>query len=156
MINTKLGEVEYCSIGKGIPVLFVHGGHSNCYETLCHKGFDLEKFQVITPSRPGYGKTPLNNNKTTRQAADLIVELLEHLSVDNIVVYGISAGGLTAIELASNYPDKVNKLILASAISKNGLMNKGKFIKQPKGYLIQMLKSLLGEWLGSFQVFFQV
>ena len=129
MINTKLGEVEYCSIGKGIPVLFVHGGHSNCNETLCHKGFDLEKFQLITSSRPGYGKTPLNNNKTPRQAADLIVELLEHLSVDNIVVYGISAGGLTAIELASNYPDKVNKLILASAISKKWLDEQGKIYK---------------------------
>ena len=132
VINTKLGEVEYFSIGKGVPILFVHGGHSNCNETLCHKGFDLEKFQLITPSRPGYGKTPLNNNKTPKQAADLIVELLEQLSVDNIIVYGISAGGLTAIELASNYPDKVSKLILASAVSKKWLDEQGKIYKTAK------------------------
>ena len=75
----------------------MHGGHSNCHETLCHKGFDLEKFQLITPSRPGYGKTPLTNNRTPKQAADLILELLKCLSVDNTIVYGISAGGLTAI-----------------------------------------------------------
>ena len=132
IINTKLGKIEYCSIGKGLPVLFIHGGHSNCNETLCHKGFDLEKFQLITPSRPGYGKTPLNNTKTPRQAADLILELLEYLSVDNIIVYGISAGGLTAIELASNYPDKVSKLILASAISKKWLEEQGKIYKTAK------------------------
>lgn len=47
IINTRLGNIEYSSIGVGIPVLFVHGGHSNCKETLCHKGFDLEKFQLI-------------------------------------------------------------------------------------------------------------
>ena len=129
IINTRLGEIEYRSVGKGIQILFVHGGHSNCNEILCHKGFDLEKFQLITPSRPGYGKTPLNNNKTPKQAADLIIELLNHLSIDNVIVYGISAGGLTAIELASNYPDRVSKLILASAISKKWLNEQEKIYK---------------------------
>lgn len=125
IINTKLGEIEYHLVGKGISILFIHGGHSNCNEKLCHKGFDLEKFQLITPSRPGYGKTPLNNNKTPKQAADLIIGLLHHLSIDHVIVYGISAGGLTAIELASHYPNKVSKLILASAVSKKWLDNKG-------------------------------
>lgn len=132
IMNTKLGEIEYCTIGKGIPVLFVHGGHSNCNETLCHKGFDLENFQLITLSRPGYGKTPLSDNKNPRQTADLIMELLKGLSVDNIIVYGISAGGLTAIELAGNYPNKVSKLILASAVSKKWLDEQGKIYKTAK------------------------
>ena len=132
VLTTKLGEIEYCSVGKGVPILFVHGGHSNCNETLCLKGFDLERFQLIIPSRPGYGKTPLNNNNTPKQAADLFVELLNHLSLNNIVVYGISAGGLTAIELASNYPNRVRKLILASSISKEWLDKQGKTYKIAK------------------------
>lgn len=81
ILNTRRGNIEYVSIGKGIPILFVHGGHSNCHEKLCHKGFDVEKFQLITPSRPGYGKTSLNGNKTPKQAADLIIELLNYLLV---------------------------------------------------------------------------
>jgi len=129
IINTRLGDIEYCSIGKGIPIIFVHGGHSNCNETLCHKGFDLEKFLLITPSRPGYGKTPLDGNLTPKQAADLIIELINHLSIDKVIVYGISAGGLTALELAGNYPNKVSKLILASAISKKWLDKQGKIYK---------------------------
>jgi pimeloyl-ACP methyl ester carboxylesterase len=132
IINTRLGAIEYSSIGNGIPILFLHGGHSNCNERLCHKGFDLDKFLLITPSRPGYGKTPLNGNRTPRQTADLISELLNDLSLDNVIVYGISAGGLTAIELAANYPDKVSKLILASAISKKWLDENGKTYKTAK------------------------
>ncbi len=132
ILNTRLGNIEYCSVGSGTPILFVHGGHSNCYDTLSHKGFDLEKFRLITPSRPGYGKTPLKENKTPRQAADLIVELLNNLSIDNVIVYGISAGGLTAIELAANYPETVSKLILASAISKKWLDEDGKIYKSAK------------------------
>jgi len=129
LINTKLGIIEYSLIGKGIPIIFIHGGHSNCNETLCHKGFDLENFQLITPSRPGYGRTPLAENKTPKQVADLILELLDYLSLENVIIYGISAGGLTAIELASNYPDRVSKLILASAVSKKWLEKDGKTYK---------------------------
>lgn len=130
--HTKYGDIEYTLIGKGMPVLFVHGGHSNCFEKLAHKGFDHKEFQLITPSRPGYGKTPLNGHRTPGQAARLIAGLLEYLGMENVVVYGISAGGLTAIELAANYPDKVSKLVLASAISKKWLDKKGKTYKTAK------------------------
>ncbi|MEX2512000.1 MAG: alpha/beta hydrolase [Cyclobacteriaceae bacterium] len=129
VINTRLGDIEYSSTGNGMPIIFVHGGHSNCHETLCLKGFDVEKFQLITPSRPGYGKTTLKGNRSSRQAADLIIELLDQLSIDQVIVYGISAGGLTAIELAANYPNRVSKLILASAISKKWLEDNGKIYK---------------------------
>lgn len=121
LVNTKFGEIEYRSIGKGVPVVFIHGGHSNCNETLGHKGFDLSKYQLITPSRPGYGITPLNGNYTPKDAANLIAALLQYLKIDKAIIYGISAGGLTAIELAANHNDKVQKLILASAISKKWL-----------------------------------
>lgn len=132
IINTRLGNVEYSSFGKGIPILFLHGGHSNCYEKLCNKGFDLTKFQLITPSRPGYGKTPLSNKKTPKKAAELVIELLNNLSLEKVIIYGISAGGLTAIELTANYPEKVNKLILASAVSKKWLDENGKTYKTAK------------------------
>jgi pimeloyl-ACP methyl ester carboxylesterase len=62
-------------VGNGFPILFIHGGHSNCSETLSHTGFDLEKFQLITPSRPGYGNTPLKGNGSPKQAADWIAGL---------------------------------------------------------------------------------
>jgi len=132
VISTRLGDIEYSSIGKGIPILFLHGGHSNCKEKLSHKGFDLAKFHLITPSRPGYGKTPLNDNKTPKKAAELVIELLNNLSLEKVIAYGISAGGLTAIALAANYPKKVDKLILASAVSKKWLDENGKTYKTAK------------------------
>jgi len=129
VINTKLGEIEYSTIGNGTPVLFIHGGHTNCNSTLWHKGFDLKKFQLIAPSRPGYGNTPLNDNKTPKQATDLIISLLDYLDINKVILYGISAGGLTTIELASNYPERVEKLILASAVSKEWLDKNEKLYK---------------------------
>lgn len=154
LIKTKLGDVEYSTVGKGTPILFVHGGHSNCHDTLCHKGLDLEKFQLITPSRPGYGKTPLDNNKTPQQAAELFVELLNSLALEKVIIYGISACGLTAIELASNYPNRVSKLILASAISKKWLDKKGKIYKTARMIFNPSVESLTWGMVRFFSALF--
>jgi pimeloyl-ACP methyl ester carboxylesterase len=121
LITTPSGKIEYCSLGTGQPVLFMHGGHSNCHDTLAHKGLDLRKFRLITPSRPGYGQTPLSNHKTPLEAAGLMKSLLDELHLDQVIVYGISAGGLTAMELAARFPERVNKLILASAVTQKWL-----------------------------------
>ena len=129
ILNTKLGPLEYSTIGKGIPILFFHGGHSNCKETLSHKGFDTNKYRLITPSRPGYGKTPLYNNVTPRKTAGLIITLMDYLEIETVIVYGISAGGLAAIELASGYPDRVSILILASAVTKKWLNESSKIYR---------------------------
>lgn len=126
MIHTKLGWVEYSIVGEGTPVLFVHGGHSNSRDTLFHKGWDKKKYQMITPSRPGYGKTPLANYQTPKSAANLFIALLDALKIDQVIVYGISAGGWTALELAANHPERVKKLILVSALTKEWLDHNGK------------------------------
>ena len=152
VINTRLGEIEYSTTGNGKPVLFIHGGHTNCNSTLWHKGFDLKKFQLISPSRPGYSNTPLNDNKTPKQTADLIICLLDYLGIDKVILYGISAGGLTTIELAGNYPERVEKLVLASTVSKEWLDKKGKLYKtaqrifNPKveGFVWGMIRFLSG------------
>lgn len=128
-IKTDKGQIEYSTIGNGKPILFIHGGHTNCNSTLWHKGFDLNKYQFISPSRPGYQNTPLNANKTPRQAADLLISLLDYLGIDKVILYGVSAGGLTTIEIASNYPERVDKLILASAVSKEWLDKNGKLYR---------------------------
>lgn len=125
-VNTQKGPVEYSITGQGKPVLFLHGGHSNCLETLFLKGFDLKKYQLITPSRPGYGNTPLKDKTTPRKTAGLVIALLDYLGIEKIVGYGISAGGLTAIEIAANFPERVEKLVLASAVSKKWLDKNGK------------------------------
>ncbi len=132
IIDTDKGQIEYSIVGKGKPVLFLHGGHSNCRENLFFKGFDTNKYQLITPSRPGYGNTPIDDNFTPKKTADLIVSLLNYLKIDKVVLYAISAGGLTSIELTSNYPEKVEKLILASAVSKKWLDKDGQVYKTAK------------------------
>jgi pimeloyl-ACP methyl ester carboxylesterase len=135
---TAKGRVEYSITGAGMPVVFLHGGHSNCNETLFHKGFDTRTFSLITPSRPGYGNTPLSDGRSPREAAELVVSLLDKLDVPQATVVGISAGGLTAIECAAHFPDRVRKLVLISAVTKRWMTDsdanyrKGKKLFSPR------------------------
>lgn len=131
-IKTDKGQIEYSINGEGTPILIIHGGHSNCRETLFHKGFDKRKYKLITPSRPGYGNTPLDDNYTPEKTADLYVALLDYLGIEKVVTYAISAGGLTAIAFAGKYPERVDKLILASAVTKRWLDKNGQVYKTAK------------------------
>lgn len=133
-VTTSLGRIEYEEQGRGRPVLCFHGGHSNCYDTLWHKGFDVEAFRLITPSRPGYGTTPLANFSSPEAAAKLVKSLLDVLAIKQATVIGISAGGLTALAFAALYPEKMDKLVLLSAVTKKWL--------QPKDSLYRVGKTM--------------
>ena len=138
-IETEKGIIECSMVGQGETILFIHGGHSNCDETIFQKGFEISEYQLLTPSRPGYGKTPLNSqNKSPKGTSELIISLLGKLKINTVNVIGISAGGLTALELAANYPERINNLVLISALTKkwftitDPLYKKGKKIFSPK------------------------
>lgn len=154
-IETEKGIIEYSISGQGETILFIHGGHSNCDETLFQKGFEISKYQILTPSRPGYGKTPLNSqNKSPKGTSELIISLLDKLKINTVNVIGISAGGLTALELAANYPERIKNLVLISALTKkwfaitDPLYNKGKKIFSP-----QMEKFSWAVYKISFKIF---
>ena len=114
--------VEYKLYGEGYPILLLHGGHSSANETLFLRELDLTQFQVIIPSRPGYGKTPITEGRSPESAARSIEKLMTELGIRKYSVAGVSAGGLTALAMASLFADNVDKLILMSAVTKRWLM----------------------------------
>lgn len=119
--HTSAGPVEYNSFGQGKPVMLIHGGHSNCQDTLASKGLDTNQYQFIIPSRPGYGRTPLLGESRPESTAKLLIALLDSLNIDQCIVYGISAGGPTAIAMSALFPERTEKLILASAVTQDWL-----------------------------------
>ena len=61
----------------------------------------------------GHGKTPCKKEKLTlNDFSKQLDEILNNLQVDKINLVGFSLGSLIALDFASNYQDKVNKLIL--------------------------------------------
>ena len=115
--QTRQGPREYIMKGTGPVVLICHGSSDDChsgypYEFLVEAGFTL-----LVPSRPGYGRTPLEVGRSNVQAAQTLIALLDCLDIQTCSVLAVSAGGPTGIALAANYPERINHLVLMAAVS---------------------------------------
>jgi pimeloyl-ACP methyl ester carboxylesterase len=115
--QTSKGPVEYTLLGRGPLVLVCHGTSSNCFSTEQAGPLVEAGFSVLTPSRPGYGRTPLKVGRTAGEAAQAFVALLDSLQVQTCSVVAISGGGPTGVALASGFPQRVKRLILAAAVT---------------------------------------
>jgi pimeloyl-ACP methyl ester carboxylesterase len=123
-------SIEYSIINKGgIPILVMHGGHSNCNEEFGYTELEELGYSILTPSRSGYGKTSSNNRSNLSMVCNSYIELLNDLKLDKVHVIGISAGGPSAIYLTSKYQERVKSLTLQSAVSKEWLTTKDKEYK---------------------------
>lgn len=74
-------------------------------------------FGVVCPSRPGYGRSSIENGRTFADAADTLVALMDTLNIENFAVYAISGGGPTGYQLAHKYPNRVKCLLTEVAIT---------------------------------------
>jgi pimeloyl-ACP methyl ester carboxylesterase len=116
--KTTRGPIEYTLAGSGPVILACHGTSQDCYST--HGLDELAKagFSLLTPSRPGYGRTPLDVGGSSGQAAEALVALLDCLNIGTCSVIAVSGGGPTGIALAAKFPQRVERLVLMAAVSR--------------------------------------
>jgi len=118
ILATNNGEIEYAVKGEGLPVLLIHGAGGGYDQGLWFGETALgDGYQFISVSRYGYLRSPFAEESTVESQAALYVELLDHLGINKVVVFGGSAGGPSALQFAYDYPEKCMALVLVSAIS---------------------------------------
>jgi len=140
--------MEYIDKGNGNPVVLFSGTPSGSDHILLFEGL-LDKFRIISPSRPGYLGTPLNGPSSITDQAWMFFDLLNKLNINKTSLLAHSGGGPYALEFVKLFPEKVDKLILCSALvkpDKIGLLSRifwqnwilrlgGFFAPQYKAYL---------------------
>jgi pimeloyl-ACP methyl ester carboxylesterase len=102
--------------GTGQPLILLHGGLGSGEmfgPTLTELA---QQHQVITVDLQGHGRTAdIDRPIDIRLMADDIAALIDHLKLDKPDVVGYSLGGGVALFTAVKYPDKVRRLVVASA-----------------------------------------
>jgi len=121
IVHTVRGPIDCAIAGRGSApaVLVLHGGLGGWDQGIA-LAEDLNlthQFRVIAPSRPGYLRTPLAMGRTTDEAADAMICLLDALDISRAGVVGISGGGPTAVAIAMRHPQRVGALAMVCAIS---------------------------------------
>src|SRR4051794_29565208 len=109
-------NLYYETYGAGRPLVLLHGGLGSGEMFGPILPALAEHHQVIVPDLQGHGRTAdIDRPIDVRLMADDIAALIDHLGLDRPDVVGFSLGGGVAFHTASRHPDKVRKLVMASA-----------------------------------------
>jgi pimeloyl-ACP methyl ester carboxylesterase len=101
-------ELEIEIIGEGPPVLFIHGTVVGAAHTWRKQRPLAERWRLIIPSRPGFGRSPPLENDFDAEAP-LFAELLG----DGAHLVGHSYGAVIALLAAAQRPEAVRSLTVS-------------------------------------------
>lgn len=100
--------------GPAPPMVLVHGLTANAhyFDSLVHTGLpDVRGALALDLRGRGLSDKPATGYSVPETAADVIA-LMDHHGIERTVVCGHSYGGLIGVYLASEYPERVSKLIV--------------------------------------------
>src|SRR5690349_10160346 len=102
--------------GSGRPMILLHGGLGSGEMFAPVLPALADHHQVIAVDLQGHGRTAdIDRPLDVRLMADDIGALIDHLALDRPDVVGFSLGGGVALQTAVRHPEKVGKLVAASA-----------------------------------------
>jgi pimeloyl-ACP methyl ester carboxylesterase len=123
--RAHLGQVEvagtpvnFVDIGSGElePIVFVHGLGGQWQNFLENIPRAAQERRVIALDLPGFGATPEPSDKITIPGYGRCVDAVcEKLSLGRVDMVGNSMGGYIAAEVAIQFPERIDQLILVSA-----------------------------------------
>lgn len=147
--------------GFGEPVVFIHGlGCASSYEyprIVCDTRFGGRRAILIDLPGSGYSDKPGNYRYRTSEQAQVVVELLNHLGLDRLSLYGHSMGGSIAIETATLLKSRVKGLIVSEPNFRagGGMFSRSITAQTEQDFLEQgyddLLRAETSAWAGSLQ-----
>jgi len=110
-------DMYYEIHGSGEPLVLIHGAYMSIRSNWAALiPTFAETHQVIAVELQSHGHTTDRDTPITYEAmADDIAALLDHLGIGKAAIFGYSMGGGVAIRVAMQHPDRVSRLIVASA-----------------------------------------
>jgi pimeloyl-ACP methyl ester carboxylesterase len=114
VVDSPWGPIEYADTGEGPPILFIHGSGGGFDQGLAFSApLAGQGVRIIAPSRFGYLRSVMPEGATPEMQADALDWLMGRLGVEEAVIFGGSAGALSAAQLALRHPERCRGLVLA-------------------------------------------
>lgn len=117
-LESPFEEIHYLEIGKGKPLILLHGGGSHSSEWINILKPLSKHFHLYVVDRPGCG---LNNSFNYRgvdlrkHAVDFVRSFLDAVSLKKASILGQSLGGYFGICFALEHPERIDSLALIGA-----------------------------------------
>lgn len=110
-------QLYYEIHGEGKPLVLIHGGgSSHCFDFGHIIPLLSDTFMLISVDLQNHGRSQHRNiPQTFEQDADDVINVLNQLDIGKASFWGFSNGGNTVMQIAHRYPEKAEKLIVASS-----------------------------------------
>ena len=108
-------EMHYKETGQGTPLLLIHGLGSSARDWERQIPYFSKNYRVITYDVRGHGQTdkPAGPYGIPLFAQDT-AEFMKILNIESAHVVGISMGGMIALQLAVNAPERIRSLVVVN------------------------------------------
>ncbi len=109
-------QMYYEIHGQGEPLILLHGftGVGSNWASFANSW--AKDFQLIIPDLRGHGRSTNSSGEFTfRQSALDVFVLLDRLGVEKFKAVGLSGGAKTLLHMATQQPQRVEAMVLASA-----------------------------------------
>lgn len=106
-------SIHYREYGAGPPVLGIMGFALDQRFWATQVPTISARHRFITFDNRGVGRSSRSAVSTIDEMADDAFRLLDHLGIDETIVFGVSMGGAIAQRLTLDHPERVRALILA-------------------------------------------
>lgn len=109
-------NLYYEIYGEGQPLLLLHGNGGSIASRSAQIPEYAKRYKVIAVDSRCHGKSgcPAGDLNYEQMAAD-INALLNHLKIDSCLIWGHSDGGIIALIMGFQYPQKVKRMIVTGA-----------------------------------------
>jgi pimeloyl-ACP methyl ester carboxylesterase len=104
----------YQEAGEGPPLILIHGLSGSGRWWRQNVNFLAQEYHVYVVDLVGFGHGR-RQRFVLHQMAQIINRWMDALDLERAVLIGHSMGGFIAADLASNYPEKVERLVLVDA-----------------------------------------
>lgn len=115
-------ELFYRKEGSGPVVVIVHGLYGSSDNWLNMGKRLAEKHTVYNIDQRNHGRSPFAPTHTFEDMKEDLAQFFTTHGIEQATLLGHSMGGKTAMWFAANYPEKIEKLVIADIAPKNYLL----------------------------------
>lgn len=114
-LSTRSGETHILDIGEGEVILLIHGSTGSIADWQESIAYQLaESYRVVAFDSYGFG---LSERKDPSEYGHALweqqaIDVLDALGIEEVVVVGHSAGAMTAVLLAADYPKRFRGAVI--------------------------------------------
>jgi len=123
--------IHYQFAGSGQPVIFIHGLYSSAVINWQLPGtlkLVAESYQVFALDARGHGRSdkPEEDDAYGLEMVEDVIRLMDHLEIEKAHIVGYSMGGMIAMKLITEHPERV----LSGALGGMGWLRDGSGLQE--------------------------